>query len=125
MVLPTFRHKSYARLTKNEREPREPERFRAERVSRKRDLDIDWERNFPPLVFIIHGCICCKNEMDEMKEKGSEIVPMINKRFSKCNKSTWKGSMDANRMRVDTICIIYIFRTNTKSNVSLIISSIA
>lgn len=78
MVLPTFRHKSYARLTKNEREPREPERFRAERVSRKRDLDIDWERNFPPLVFIIHGCICCKNEMDETKEKGSEIVPMIN-----------------------------------------------
>ena len=40
-------------------------------------------------------------------------------------KSTWKGSMDANRMCVDTICIIYIFRTNTKLNVSLIISSIA
>lgn len=31
--------------------------------------------------------------------------------------------MDANRMCVDTICIIYIFRTNTKLNVSLIISS--
>lgn len=33
--------------------------------------------------------------------------------------------MDANRMCVDMICIIYIFRTNTKLNVSLINSSIA
>lgn len=35
-------------------------------VPAKGILDIDWERNFPPLVFIIHGCILV------------EIVSMMN-----------------------------------------------